>query len=125
MFSRSVTLALLCCFPAAAASYRFGAIWDGSQVIKNACVTTQGDRIQSVGACSGDAVDLSRFTAIPGMIDVHTHMTYVLENRVGQAGRSAAVVYLARENGLKTLETGVTTVAIWAPRIMRISRCAI
>ena len=44
------------------------------------------------------------------MIDVHTHMTYVLDNRVGQAARAAATVFLAQENARKTLETGVTTV---------------
>ena len=37
-------------------------------------------------------------------------MTYVLNNPVSQAGRNAAVVYLARENAMKTLESGVTTV---------------
>jgi len=93
-----------------AASYRFSAVWDGSKLHKDACVNIQADRIQSVGACSGTPIDLSRFTAIPGLIDVHTHLTYVLENRVSQAGRGAAVVYLARENARKTLETGVTTV---------------
>ena len=53
---------------------------------------------------------MSRYTAIPGMIDVHTHMTYVLNNPVGRAGRGAATVYLSQENAKKTLETGVTTV---------------
>jgi imidazolonepropionase-like amidohydrolase len=53
---------------------------------------------------------LSRYTAIPGMIDVHTHLTYVQQNPVTQAGRSAAVVYLAAANAKKTLEAGVTTV---------------
>src|SRR5215467_14511308 len=95
---------------APAASYRFSAVWDGSKLYKDACVNIQADRIQSVGPCSGTPVDLSRFTAIPGLIDVHTHLTYVLDNRVSQAGRNAAVVYLARENARKTLETGVTTV---------------
>ena len=55
-------------------------------------------------------MDLSRYTAIPGLIDVHTHMTYILENKVSRPGRSAAVVFLAQENARKTLETGVTTV---------------
>jgi len=32
------------------------------------------------------------------MIDVHTHLTYVQENPVTQAGRGAAVVYLAAAN---------------------------
>jgi imidazolonepropionase-like amidohydrolase len=95
---------------ASSATYHFGAIWDGAKVWKDACVTTEGDRIASVGPCSGPATDLTRYTAIPGIIDVHTHMTYVLENRVAQAARPAAVVFLAQENARKTLETGVTTV---------------
>jgi imidazolonepropionase-like amidohydrolase len=96
--------------PALAASYRFGAVWDGTKVWKNACVTVDAGRIRSVGACDGEAVDLSRYTAIPGLIDVHTHMTYVWRNPVTAAGRSAAVVFLSQENARKTLETGVTTV---------------
>ena len=56
-------------------------------------------------------VDMTRYTAIPGMIDVHTHMTYVLEHEsLAQAGRGAATVYLSQDNAKKTLETGVTTV---------------
>ena len=103
-------LAFLLAVPALAATYRFGAIWDGTKVWKNACVTIDAGRIQSVGACTGSPVDLSRYTAIPGLIDVHTHMTYMLGNPVTRAGRGAAVVYLAQENARKTLETGVTTV---------------
>jgi imidazolonepropionase-like amidohydrolase len=97
-------------FTAQGASYHFGAVWDGAKLWKDACVVTEGDRIASVGACSGTSIDLTRYTAIPGMIDVHTHMTYVLENRVAQSARPAAVVYLAQENARRTLETGVTTV---------------
>jgi len=103
-------LMFLLALPAWPATYHFGAIWDGAKVWKDACITVEAGLIKSVGACSGASIDLSRYTAIPGLIDVHTHLTYVLENRVSQAGRTAAVVYLARDNARKTLETGVTTV---------------
>src|SRR5580692_6603488 len=92
-----IALALLS-LPATAGTYRFAAIWDGAKIWKDACVTTQGDKIQSVGPCTGTVVDLSRYTAIPGLIDVHTHMTYVLDNPVSRSGRAAAVVYLAQDN---------------------------
>ncbi|HVI86309.1 MAG TPA: amidohydrolase family protein, partial [bacterium] len=92
------------------ASYHFAAVWDGAKLWKDACVVTEGERIASVGACGAGAIDLTKYTAIPGMIDAHTHMTYVLDNRVSQSARPAAVVYLAQDNARKTLETGVTTV---------------
>lgn len=96
--------------PVFAASYHFGAVWDGEKLQKNICVNTKGEKIESVGACPPEAIDMSRYTAIPGLIDVHTHLTYVHQNPVSQAGRSAAVVYLAAANAEKTIETGVTTV---------------
>ena len=110
MNTQCVVMGLLWLSPAIAASYRFGAIWDGAKVWNNACVTVQGGRIESVGPCAAGAVNLSRYTAIPGLIDVHTHMTYVLESKVSRPARSAAVVFLAQENARKTLDTGVTTV---------------
>jgi imidazolonepropionase-like amidohydrolase len=110
MSIRALIVIVLLVTPVFAATYRFGAVWDGDKVQKNVCVTTLGDKIESVGACSAGAIDMSRYTAIPGMIDVHTHMTYVQENPVSQAGRGAAVVYLAAANAKKTLETGVTSV---------------
>lgn len=93
-----------------AASYHFASVWDGSKVIKGACVTVNSGKIESVGACPAGAVDLTRLYAIPGLIDVHTHMTYILNDPVAQAGRGAATVYLSQDNARKTLETGVTTV---------------
>jgi imidazolonepropionase-like amidohydrolase len=97
---------------ASAASYHFGAIWDGAKVWKDACITVNAGKIERLGPCSGEsgAVDLTRFSAIPGLIDVHTHMTYNLNEPVAQAARGAATVYLSQDNARKTLETGVTTV---------------
>jgi len=104
-------LIVLFAMPAfSATSYRFAAIWDGAKVWKDSCITVEGERIRSIGTCDGTPVDLSRYTALPGLIDVHTHMTYVWQNPVTQAGRGAAVVFLAQENARKTLATGVTTV---------------
>jgi imidazolonepropionase-like amidohydrolase len=89
-------------------------------VINDAVIVVEGDRIVSVGsAVPADAkvIDLRRFTALPGLIDAHTHMTYYWDRTPGtnpwtQLGRmhSAVLVYLAQENARKTLETGVTTV---------------
>ena len=110
IFRRVWAAAFLATSAHAATSYHFAAIWDGAKVWKDACVTVEGERITAVGPCVGASVDLTRYTAIPGMVDVHTHMTYVLTNRVSRAGRTAAVPYLAQGNARKTLETGVTTV---------------
>lgn len=110
MSIRAITAFMLLVSPVFAASYRFGAVWNGDKLQKNVCVTTQGAKVKSVGECPSGAIDMLRYTAIPGMIDVHTHLTYVQENPVSQAGRGAAVVYLAAANARKTLEAGVTTV---------------
>jgi imidazolonepropionase-like amidohydrolase len=92
-------------------AYRFGRVWDGEKILTNAVIVVEKDRIKSVGVRDGDAIDMTRYTAVPGMIDVHTHLTYVLDtNRLTQAGRGAATVYLSQSNAKKTLETGVTTV---------------
>jgi imidazolonepropionase-like amidohydrolase len=96
---------------ASAQSYRFGRVWDGEKLLTNATIVVEKDRIKTVGAAPGDAIDMSRYTALPGLIDVHTHMTYVLDmSKIAQAGRGAATVYMSQENVKKTLEAGVTTV---------------
>jgi imidazolonepropionase-like amidohydrolase len=93
-----------------AQAYKFGKVWDGEKLIDNAVIVVDHGEIVSVGASRAPSINMTRFTAIPGMIDAHTHMTYVLDNPVGRAGRGAATVYLAQDNAKKTLETGVTTV---------------
>jgi len=60
--------------------------------------------------------DLRKYTAIPGLIDLHTHITYYWDRTPGtnprRQGRRlpAVTVYLAQENARRTLETGVTTI---------------
>jgi len=110
MRASGALIALVWMAPLFGASYHFGALWDGDKLSKDACITVEGDKIRSVGACSGPATDLTRYTAIPGLIDVHTHLTYILDNPVNQSARSASVVFLSQDNAKKTLETGVTTV---------------
>src|SRR5262249_28478597 len=90
------------------------------RVITNAVVVVDNDRITSVGTgappAGAEVIDLSRFTLIAGLIDVHTHMTYFWDRTpgtrpLGQPRRPAGVTtVLAFENARKTLETGVTTI---------------
>jgi imidazolonepropionase-like amidohydrolase len=106
---------------AATKAVKFGKLWDGHRVIPNAVVIVDNDKIQSVAAnapipAGAEIIDLSRYSGIPGMIDVHTHMTYYWDPASGtdprrQPPRHVAVtVFLAQANAMKTLEAGVTTV---------------
>ena len=109
---------------AQARAIRFSRLIDGTgRAITDAVVVVQGDRITSVGSGAqavprgAEVVDLRPLTGIPGLIDVHTHMTYYWDQKPGtqpwsQQGRrrSAETVFLAQENARHTLETGVTTV---------------
>ncbi|MEK6288839.1 MAG: amidohydrolase family protein [Acidobacteriota bacterium] len=103
----------------------FGKLVDGAgKVITNALVLVEGDRIKSVISAGRSSIpagaqvlDLSRYTGIPGLIDVHTHMTYYWDQAPGTrpwgqlgARMPAVSMFLAQENARKTLETGVTTV---------------
>jgi imidazolonepropionase-like amidohydrolase len=103
---------------------RFGHLADATgRVVDDAVVVVQGERITSVGSGAkaipprATVIDLRPLTGIPGLIDVHTHMTYFWDQQPGtqpwsQQGRrrSAETVFLAQENARKTLATGVTTV---------------
>ncbi|MBC8088331.1 MAG: amidohydrolase family protein, partial [Phycisphaerae bacterium] len=98
---------------------RFGAVVDASgRSTPNADIHVQADTILRVGLelsipVGARIVDLRRYTAIPGLIDVHTHMTYWRDKaKPTTSGPRAkdSVVMIAAENARKTLETGVTTV---------------
>jgi imidazolonepropionase-like amidohydrolase len=104
---------------------RFGNLWDGTRVTRNAVVIVEGDRVKSVSAGSGalpanaTVIDLSRYYGIPGMIDAHTHITYwadatprpgVRPTQTSMALPTAVRVFMAQENARKSLEAGFTTV---------------
>jgi uncharacterized protein (TIGR02246 family) len=123
--------ALAASTPAAPASgaklkaIHFARLLDGKgRTIPDALVVVDGDRVVSVGPYAksrvpkdAEAIDLTRFTGIPGMIDAHTHMTYWWDKTPGskpwqQLDQRAPMqtMFLAQENARKTLECGVTTV---------------
>ena len=111
--------------PAATTVLRFGSVWDGTKITRHAVVIVESDRVQSVSTGTGavpanaKVIDLSRYYAIPGMIDAHTHITYWAEAtprpgvRPTQASTALPVavrVFMAQENARKSLEAGFTTV---------------
>ncbi|MEO5814847.1 MAG: amidohydrolase family protein [Gemmatimonadaceae bacterium] len=99
---------------------RFGALVDASgRSTPDAVIVVQADTIVSVGSgaravpAGARVIDLRHYTAIPGLIDVHTHMTYWRDKSnpsvPGPRSRDS-VVMAAAANALATLQTGVTTV---------------
>ena len=103
---------------------RFGKLWDAKgKLWTNAIVIVEGDRIRNVTTdaaaipAGAEAIDLSKYTGLPGLIDVHTHMTIYTDETLGQPmlkqltnNPPAMELFLARKGAMRTLEAGVTTV---------------
>ena len=102
---------------------KFGKLWDGKgRVWTNAIVVVEGERVREVTTdtnkipAGAQVVDLSKYYGLPGLIDVHTHMTQYTDETPGvpmlkQLSNPPAIeVFLARKGAMRTLEAGVTTV---------------
>lgn len=99
---------------------RFAALVNAvGDVVTDAVIVVRGDTIVSVGSGTGAIptgariMDLRPLTAIPGLIDVHTHMTYFRDKANPRAATPRdrdSVVQAAAWNARRTIETGVTTV---------------
>ena len=103
---------------------RFGKLWDAKgKLWTNAIVIVEGDKIRSVTTdasaipAGAEIIDLSKFTGLPGLIDVHTHMTMYTDETPGEPmlkqlvnNPPAVEVFLARKGAMRALAAGVTTV---------------
>src|SRR5580692_3795668 len=103
---------------------KFGKLWDAhGKLWTNAIVLIEDDKIKFVTTNPADIppqaqiIDLSKLTGLPGLIDVHTHMTQYTDETPGKPmlkqlidNPPAVEVFLARKGALRTLEAGVTTV---------------
>src|SRR5260221_10324055 len=103
---------------------RFGKLWDAKgKLWTNAIVIVEGDRIRAVTTdattipARAETIDLSKYTGLPGLIDVHTHMTMYTDETPGEpmlkqltSNPPPVEVFLARKGAMRTLEAGVTTV---------------
>jgi imidazolonepropionase-like amidohydrolase len=118
----AASLALILPQQATRTAVRFGHLWDGTHLVDDATVVIEDGRIATVVSGAGEVpagattIDLRSYTAIPGLIDLHTHITYYWDRKpgtrpLGQPRRRPAVtVFLAQENARRILETGVTTI---------------
>lgn len=111
--------------PAAAETkiYRFTKIIDGTgETLAARDIAVENGIIKAVGnnldrSIDGHLVNMRQLTALPGLIDAHTHITYgLLEepkgnawSELGETTREQRMA-AAKRNALLTLETGVTSV---------------
>ncbi len=116
-------LALAQTHPSSPTYLKCGWLLDGKsdQPQKDVVIAIDGERIQSVGAASGQAsasqvIDLSRETCLPGLIDTHTHI--LLQGDITAADYDEQLLkqspeyrtILATVNARRALMYGFTTI---------------
>jgi imidazolonepropionase-like amidohydrolase len=88
------------------------------RAVKGQCITVKGDRIKAVGPCGrppkgATLINWSRFTVLPGLIDLHTHLADVETSSDVAAPLKTGLsetVAIGRVHALATLRAGFTTV---------------
>ncbi|HXT14834.1 MAG TPA: amidohydrolase family protein [Gemmatimonadaceae bacterium] len=118
-----ILLALATSVQAQTKVLEFKNVVDGNGLVtRNGVIIVDGDKITRIAGprdaipANAQVIDLTRYTAVPGMIDVHTHITYAYDPDAGgdpwrQPQRPLELTFkLQRQNLIHTLETGVTTV---------------
>jgi imidazolonepropionase-like amidohydrolase len=92
---------------------------DREEVVRDRVIVVEGDRIADVVAeapaeTSSATIDLSEYTVLPGLMDMHAHMVGEMETGLGYAAlvmRTAAQEAMSGvRNARTTLEAGFTTV---------------
>src|SRR5215471_13067233 len=76
--------------PQTVKAVKFGKLWDGKgKVWTNAIVIVEAERVREVTAdarkipAGATVIDLSKYFGLPGLIDVHTHMTIYTDETPG------------------------------------------
>lgn len=105
-------------------AYRFDKLVNGNGAVTlDAVIYVEGNRIVKVNSgvknipANTKLVDMRPLVAIPGLIDVHTHVSFYWEKSFGTNPwtdadkiNPAVLVFLAQTSAYKTLESGVTTI---------------
>ena len=88
------------------------------KVLTNRCITIVGKRIKAVGKCgrapkAAEVIDWRRYTVLPGLIDLHTHLADVEQSADLAAPLKtspAQTLVIGAANAKATLMAGFTTV---------------
>ena len=106
-----------------AVAIRLAGLHEGGRSVPDAVVVVRGDRVESVGSGDGavpagaKVIDLRPLHGVPGLVDVHTHVTFWFDPHAGTRAWQqlddrlwSETMVLAQENARRTLEAGVTTI---------------
>jgi imidazolonepropionase-like amidohydrolase len=122
MIARGLIVALLAATPAQSETLyiKTGALIDvvAGRALKGKCIIVNGERIMSVGRCTkppkaARIIDWRRYTILPGLIDLHTHLADVSQSADVALPLKTSLsdtVAIGAKNAEVTLRAGFTTV---------------